>query len=326
MTHHRGPSRRQALLGAGAIALASSPVSAQAFPTKQITFVVPFVAGSGTDTMARLMGERLSATFGQQVLVDNKAGANGSIAATAVARAVPDGHTLMFTTNTSHAANPSLLKTMAYDPVKDFEPVALLGLAPFVLVVNPNLPVKTFAELIAKAKAEPGKMSYGAGTSTAHVCGESMKRLAGIDVLRVPYRSAPPALNDVIAGQIDMTFIDIGTGLPHIRAGKLRTLVATDAQRSPHLPDVPTFRELGVEFDLVAWYAIYAPAKTPADVVGKLNTTVNEIMASAEIKQRLDQFSVIVRTGTPAYLAEWTKSEIDKWARLSKAAGIEPEG
>ena len=326
MTHHRGPSRRQALLGAGAIALASSPVSAQAFPTKQITFVVPFVAGSGTDTMARLMGERLSATFGQQVLVDNKAGANGSIAATAVARAVPDGHTLMFTTNTSHAANPSLLKTMAYDPVKDFEPVALLGLAPFVLVVNPNLPVKTFAELIAKAKAEPGKMSYGAGTSTAHVCGESMKRLAGIDVLRVPYRSAPPALNDVIAGQIDMTFIDIGTGLPHIRAGKLRTLVATDAQRSPHLPDVPTFRELGVEFDLVAWYAIYAPAKTPADVVGKLNTTVNEIMASAEIKQRLDQFSVIVRTGPPAYLAEWTKSEIDKWARLSKAAGIEPEG
>jgi tripartite-type tricarboxylate transporter receptor subunit TctC len=326
MTHHRGPSRRQALFGAGAMALAPSPVSAQAFPSKQITFVVPFVAGSGTDTMARLMGERLSATFGQQVLVDNKAGANGSIAATAVARAQPDGHTLMFTTNTSHAANPSLLKTMAYDPVKDFEPVALLGLAPFVLVVNPNLPVKSFAELIAKAKAEPGKMSYGAGTSTAHVCGESMKRLAGIDILRVPYRSAPPALNDVIAGQIDMTFIDIGTGLPHIRAGKLRTLVATDAQRSPHLPDVPTFRELGVEFDLVAWYAIYAPAKTPADVVAKLNTTVNEIMVSAEIKQRLDQFSVIIRTGTPAYLAEWTKSEIDKWARLSKAAGIEPEG
>lgn len=326
MTHLRGPTRRQTLLGMGAMALAPSPVSAQTFPSKQITFVVPFVAGSGTDTMARLMGERLSATFGQQVLVDNKAGANGSIAATAVARAQPDGHTLMFTTNTSHAANPSLLKTMAYDPVKDFEPVALLGLAPFVLVVNPNLPVKTFAELIAKAKAEPGKMSYGAGTSTAHVCGESMKRLAGIDVLRVPYKSAPPALNDVIAGQIDMTFIDIGTGLPHIRAGKLRTLVATDAQRSPHLPDVPTFRELGVEFDLVAWYAIYAPAKTPADIVGKLNTTVNEIMTSAEIKQRLDQFSVIVRTGTPAYLGEWTKSEIDKWARLSKAAGIEPEG
>ena len=326
MTHHRRPTRRQALLGMSAMALAPSPVSAQAYPSKQITFVVPFVAGSGTDTMARLMGERLSATFGQQVLVDNKAGASGSIAATTVARAAPDGHTLMFTTNTSHAANPSLLKTMAYDPVKDFEPVALLGLAPFVLVVNPNLPVKTFAELIAKAKAEPGKMSYGAGTSTAHICGESMKRLAGIDVLRVPYKSAPPALNDVIAGQIDMTFIDIGTGLPHIRAGKLRTLVATDAQRSPHLPDVPTFRELGIEFDLVAWYAIYAPAKTPADVVGKLNATVNEILTSPEIKRRLDQLSVIIRTGTPAYLGAWTKSEIDKWARLSKAAGIEPEG
>lgn len=326
MTHRRGPTRRQALLSAGAIALAPSPALGQTFPAKQITFVVPFVPGSGTDTMARLVGERLSARFGQPVIVDNKAGASGSIAATTVARATPDGHTLMFTTNTSHAANPSLLKTMAYDPVTDFEPVALLGLAPFVLVVNPNLPVNSFAELVARAKAQPGKLSYGAGTSTAHVCGESMKRLAGLDILRVPYKSAPPALNDVIAGQIDMTFIDIGTGLPHIRAGKLRTLVATDAQRSPHLPDVPTFRELGVEFDLVAWYAIYAPAKTPAEIVGKLNATVNEIMASAEIKQRLDQFSVIVRTGTPADLGTWTKAEIDKWARLSKAAGIEPEG
>jgi len=326
MTILQGPTRRQAVFGAGAAAFAPWPATAQAFPLKQITFIIPFVPGSGTDTMARLVGERLSAKFGQQVIVDNKAGANGSIAATAVARAAPDGHTLMFTTNTSHAANPSLLKTMSYDPVKDFEPVALLGLAPFVLVVNPNLPVKSFAELVAKAKAEPGKMSYGAGTSTAHVCGESMKRLAGIDILRVPYKSAPPALNDVIAGQIDMTFIDIGTGLPHIRAGKLRTLVATDARRSPHLPDVPTFRELGVEFDLVAWYAMYAPAKTPADVVGKLNAAANEIMASPEMKQRMDQFSVIIRTGTPAHLGDWTKSEIDKWARLSKAAGIEPEG
>lgn len=326
MTILQGPTRRQAVFGAGATAFAPWPATAQAFPSKQITFIIPFVPGSGTDTMARLVGERLSAKFGQQVIVDNKAGANGSIAATAVARAAPDGHTLMFTTNTSHAANPSLLKTMSYDPVKDFEPVALLGLAPFVLVVNPNLPVKSFAELVTRAKAEPGKMSYGAGTSTAHVCGESMKRLSGIDVLRVPYKSAPPALNDVIAGQVDRTFIDIGTGLPHIRAGKLRTLVATDAQRSPHLPDVPTFRELGVEFDLVAWYAMYAPAKTPAEIVSRINATANEIMASPEMKQRMDQFSVIIRTGTPADLGDWTKSEIDKWARLSKAAGIEPEG
>jgi tripartite-type tricarboxylate transporter receptor subunit TctC len=320
-------SRRQAVLGLGAAAMTSSgAVRAQTWPSRPFTLVLPFVAGSGTDTMARLISERLSAKFGQPAIVDNKAGANGSIAASAVARAAPDGHTLFVTTNTTHAANPSLLRNLPYDPVKDFAPVALMGLAPFVLVTHPAVPVADFRALVARAKAEPGKMSYAAGTSTAHVCGESMKRLAGIDVLRVPYKSAPPALNDVIGGQVDMTFIDIGTGLPHIRAGKLKTLVATDAARSPHLPDVPTFRELGIEFDLVAWYAIYAPAKTPPEVIAKLNAAINEIMASADMKERMDKFSVVVRTGTPDDLGKWTQSEIDKWSRLATAAGIEPEG
>ncbi|QQS11610.1 MAG: tripartite tricarboxylate transporter substrate binding protein [Rhodospirillales bacterium] len=320
-------TRRRAIAGVGAATMASAgAASAQTWPSRQISLVLPFVAGSGTDTMARLIGERLSAKFGQPVLVDNKAGANGSIAATTVARAAPDGHTLMVTTNTTHAANPSLLKNLPYDPVKDFEPVALVGLAPFVLVTHPSVPVATFAELVARAKANPGKMSFAAGTSTAHICGESMKRLAGIDILRVPYKSAPPALNDVISGQVEMTFIDIGTGLPHIRAGKVKTLVATDAARSPHLPDVPTLRALGMEFDIVAWYAVYAPLKTPAEIVGRLNAAINEMMASADMKERMDRFSVVIKTGTPDDLGKWTRSEIEKWGRLARAAGIEPEG
>ncbi|HJQ58099.1 MAG TPA: tripartite tricarboxylate transporter substrate binding protein [Vineibacter sp.] len=320
-------NRRHAIAGLGAAVVTPGMVShAQSWPSRPFTLILPFVAGSGTDTMARLIGERLSAKLGQPAIVDNKAGANGSIAATTVARAAPDGHTLFVTTNTTHAANPSLLRNLPYDPVKDFAPVALMGLAPFVLVAHPSVPVADFGALVTRAKAEPGKLSYAAGTSTAHVCGETMKRLAGIDVLRVPYKSAPPAMNDVIGGQVDMTFIDIGTGLPYIRAGKVKTLVATDAARSPHLPDVPTFRELGIEFDLVAWYAVYAPAKTPPEIVAKLNAAINEIMTSPDMKERMDKFSVVVRTGTPDDLGKWTQSEIDKWGRLARAAGIEPEG
>lgn len=322
--------RRRDLLAATAAAAAASVPGgavAQSWPSRQITLIVPFTAGSGTDTMARLVGERLSQRLGQPVVVDNKAGASGSIAAQAAARAAPDGHTLMVTTNTTHAANPSLFKALPYDPVADFEPVALLGLAPFVLVANPALGVSDLAGLVAKAKAQPGKLTYGAGTSTATVCGETLKRLAAIDILRVPYRAAPPALNDTIAGQIDLTFIDIGTGLPHLRAGRLKALAGTDGERSPHLPEVRTLREQGLgDFELVAWYAVYAPAKTPAAVVERLNGVLNEIMTAPEMAARMDDFSVVVRLGPPARLAAFTRTEIDKWSRLVKAAGIEPEG
>ena len=324
--------RRGLLRSAPALALptAALPVAARAqdkpWPARQVTLVIPFTAGSGTDTVARLLGERIAAATGQAVVVDNKPGANGSLAAMAVARAAPDGCTLMFTTNTTHAANPSLLRNLQYDPVADFECVALIGLAPFLIVATPGAPFGTVAELVAYAKANPGKLSYGAGTSTAQVSGETFNRIAGIDVLRVPYKSAPPALTDVISGNITYTFIDVGTGLPHVRAGRVKPIVSTSSQRSPNLPDLPTMREQGYDFDLDAWYAVFAPARTPAAIVERINGLIRDEFSKPEMQARMRDFNVILKLGSPADLAAFQKAEIAKWARFVKAAGIEPEG
>jgi tripartite-type tricarboxylate transporter receptor subunit TctC len=317
---------RRHFLGSATALTLSAPAHAQAYPSKQVTILVPFTAGSGTDTMARIFAERLAAVGGQPVVVDNKPGANGGLAAAAVARAAPDGYTLMMTTNSSHAANLALFKNLPYDPVKDFECVALFGLAPFLIVATPNAPFNNVKELVAYAKANPGKLSYGAGTSTATVSGESFNRIAGIEVLRVPYKSAPPALTDVISGTIHYTFIDVGTGLPHVRGGRLKPIVSTSSQRSPNLPDLPTMREQGIEFDLDAWYALFAPAKTPEAIVNRLNAIVREEYSKPEMQAKMRDFNVILKLGSPADLAAFQKAEIAKWARFVKEAGIEPEG
>lgn len=317
--------RRSLLLSAGAFA-AAGPARAQSYPAKQVTIYVPFTAGSGTDTMARIFAERLTAVGGQPVVVDNKPGANGSLAAVATARSAPDGHGLMITTNTTHAANPALFKSLPYDPVKDFEAVALFGLAPFLIVATPNAPFNNLAEFVAHAKANPGKLTFGAGTSTAQVSGEYINRLLGLDTLRVPYKSAPPALSDVMSGNIHYTFIDVGTGLPHIRAGRVKAIVSTSSQRSPNLPDVPTMREQGAAFDLDAWYAMYAPAKTPRPIVERLNEIVRVEFSKPEMQQRMRDFNVIMKLGTPDDLLTFEKAEIAKWAKFAKEAGIEPEG
>lgn len=318
--------RRSLLLSAGAFAAAGAARAQGAYPSRQVTIYVPFTAGSGTDTMARIFAERLSAVGGQPVVVDNKPGANGSLAAVATARSAPDGHGLMITTNTTHAANPALFKSLPYDPVKDFEAVALFGLAPFLIVANTNAPFSNLAELVAHAKANPGKLTFGAGTSTAQVSGEYINRLLGMDTLRVPYKSAPPALADVISGNIHYTFIDVGTGLPHIRAGRVKPIVSTSSQRSPNLPDVPTMREQGAAFDLDAWYAMYAPAKTPRPIVDRLNEIVRVEFTKPEMQQRMRDFNVILKLGTPGELLAFEKTEIAKWAKFAKEAGIEPEG
>jgi tripartite-type tricarboxylate transporter receptor subunit TctC len=317
--------RRTFLIGASATGLASI-ARAESYPSKQVTIYVPFTAGSGTDTMARIFAERLIAVGGQPVVVDNKPGANGSLAAVATARAAPDGHSLMITTNTTHAANPALFKSLPYDPVKDFECVALFGLAPFLIVATPNAPFNNLKELVAYAKANPGKLSFGAGTSTAQVSGEYINKLLGIETLRVPYKSAPPALTDVISGNIHFTYIDVGTGLPHIRGGRVKAIVSTSSERSPNLPDVPTMREQGVDFDLDAWYAMFAPAKTPAAVVDRLNEIVRAEFSKPEMQARMREFNVIMKLGTPGDLAAFQKTEIAKWAKFAREAGIEPEG
>ena len=317
--------RRSFLLAAGAAGLASG-ARAESYPSKQVTIYVPFTAGSGTDTMARIFAERLLAVSGQPVVVDNKPGANGSLAAVATARSAPDGHSLMITTNTTHAANPALFRNLPYDPVRDFEAVALFGLAPFLIVATPNAPFNNLTELVAYAKAHPGKLSFGAGTSTAQVSGEYINRLFGIETLRVPYKSAPPALTDVIGGTIHYTFIDVGTGLPHIRAGRVKAIVSTSSERSPNLPDVPTMREQGVAFDLDAWYAMFAPARTPRAVVDRLNEIVRVEYAKPDMQARMRDFNVIMKLGTPDQLLAFEKAEIAKWATFVKEAGIEPEG
>ena len=317
--------RRQFLISSAAVA-AAGPASAQAWPAKQINIVILFAAGSGTDTMARLFAEKLTAQVGQPVIVDNKPGAGGTIAGAFVARAAPDGHTLMFTSNTSHAAAPALIKNVPYDPVKDFESVALIGLVPFILVANPKAPFNTVKELVAYAKANPGKLSYGAGNSTAHVAGETVKRMTGIEVLNVPYKSVPPALNDVLSGTLDFIYADVGTLLPHVKAGRLKAITSISSQRSPNLPDLPTLREQGIEFDLDGWYAIFAPAKTPRPIVEKLNAIVREEYSKPEMQQRMKDINVILKLGTPEDLATFQKAEIEKWTRLAREAGIQPEG
>jgi tripartite-type tricarboxylate transporter receptor subunit TctC len=317
--------RRSFLLAAGAAGLTGG-ARAESYPSKQVTIYVPFTAGSGTDTMARIFAERLLAVSGQPVVVDNKPGANGALAAVATARSAPDGHSLMITTNTTHAANPALFRNLPYDPVKDFEAVALFGLAPFLIVATPNAPFNNLTELVAYAKAHPGKLSFGAGTSTAQVSGEYINRLLGIETLRVPYKSAPPALTDVIGGTIHFTFIDVGTGLPHIRGGRVKAIVSTSSERSPNLPDVPTMREQGVAFDLDAWYAMFAPARTPRAVVDRLNEIVRVEYAKPDMQARMRDFNVIMKLGTPDQLLAFEKAEIAKWATFVKEAGIEPEG
>jgi tripartite-type tricarboxylate transporter receptor subunit TctC len=317
---------RRAFLAAAAAAGFASSARAESYPSRQVTIYVPFTAGSGTDTMARIFAERLLAVSGQPVVVDNKPGANGALAAVATARSAPDGHSLMITTNTTHAANPALFRNLPYDPVRDFEAVALFGLAPFLIVATPNAPFNNLTELVAYAKAHPGKLSFGAGTSTAQVSGEYINRLLGIETLRVPYKSAPPALTDVIGGTIHFTFIDVGTGLPHIRGGRVKAIVSTSSERSPNLPDVPTMREQGVAFDLDAWYAMFAPARTPRAVVDRLNEIVRIEYAKPDMQARMRDFNVIMKLGTPDQLLAFEKAEIAKWATFVKEAGIEPEG
>lgn len=316
--------RRQFILSTAALAAPGSAF-AQAWPSKQISLVILFAAGSGTDTMARIFAEKLSAQTGQPVVVDNKPGGNGTIAGAFVARAAPDGHTLMFTSNTSHAAAPALVKNMPYDPVKDFECVGLIGLVPFVLVANPNAPFNNVKELVAYAKANPGKLSFGSGNSTGVVAGETLKRMAGIDVLHVPYKSVPPALNDTLSGTVNYLFSDVGTVLPHIRAGRVKAITSISSQRSPNLADLPTLREQGIAFDLDGWYAIFAPAKTPRPVIDKLNAIMREEYSRPEMQQRMADINVILKLGSPEDLLAFQKAEIDKWLKLAGEAGIQPE-
>ena len=322
--------RRHALaVAAATLALAAAGTAsaqAPAYPAKAITFIVPFAAGSATDQLARALGQSVTTDTKQPVVVDNKAGASGMIAAQAAAKAAPDGYTVLITTNTTHAANEHLYKKLSYDPVKDFAPVTGLGKGGQVLVVNAGAPYKSVAELLAFAKKNPGKLSFGSGSSSSRMAGEMLKQLADVDILHVPYKSNPLAITDLLGGQIDMMITDTSTGVPQIKAGKLRALGYSTQKRGAQLPDVPTIAEAGVKgYDMGYWFAAYVPAGTPAPVVARLNELLAHATKSEAARSFFTNAGSEAWTTTPEELAKFQAAETQKWGKVIKAAGIEPE-
>lgn len=299
---------------------------AQAYPAKPITFVVPFAAGSATDQLARALGQSITTDTKQAVVVDNKAGASGMLAAQNVAKSAPDGYTVLITSNTTHAANEHLYKKLSYDPVKDFAPLTALAKGSQVMVVSVNSPYKTVGDVLAKAKAEPGKLAFGSGSSSSRVAGELFKQMAGVELLHVPYKSNPLAITDLLGGQIDLMITDTSTGVPQVKGGKLRALGVSTMQRTALLPDVPTIDEAGVKgYDMGYWFAAYAPAGTPPAVVKRLRELLVAGTASPAAKTFFDNSGSVPFTTTPEGLAKFQASETEKWGRVIKAAGIEAE-
>lgn len=312
---------------AAALAIAPMLVQADAFPDKPITFVVPFAAGTATDQIARAIGNGVTAETKQAVVIDNKAGASGFIASQQVAKAPADGYTVLITTNTTHAANEHLFKKLPYDPVKDYAPIAALGKGGQIMVVNPSFPAKTVAEFVAMARKEPGKYSFGSGSSSSRMAGELLQQMADIKLLHVPYKSNTLAVTDLLGGQIDMMITDTATGLPQVKSGKLRALGVSGAKRSPLAPDVPTIAEAGVKgYEMGYWFAAYAPAKTPPAVVHRLNELLVKAAKSDAARSAFyEPTGTDVFTTSPEELAKFQAAESQKWGRIVKAAGIEAE-
>ena len=311
----------------GAAALCTLPAWAQgAFPNKPIRMIVSVGAGGATDSLTRRLADRLSKSLGQGVVVENQPGGSGVIAAQTVARAAPDGYTLLIGTNTTHAGNASFLKNMPYDPVNDFEPVSRLGIAALVLSLNSSIPANTVPEFIAYAKANPGKIAFGAGTGSARLASEMLKAKAGIDILSVPYKSNAQALTDLRGGQIQLLMGDIALMLPHIRSGAVKGLAVSSAQRSASMPELPTLQEAGVPgYELVGFIAAFAPAKTPEPIVRKLNEEIGKILRDKEFVDSLTALGVDAAPTSPEGLRAWVVAETRKWAELARAAGIQPE-
>lgn len=315
-----------AAIAALSVALApAGPVAAQDFPTRPVTLVIPFAAGGSTDLVGRLIAERMAAELGQPVVVENKGGAGGNLGAAQVAKANPDGYTILMGTVATHALNPALYKKMPYDPVTSFAPVSLLVVVPNVLVVNPDFPAKTTEELIALLKKDPGKYSYassGNGTPL-HLSGELFKSMADVDMQHIPYQGAGPALVDVLSGQVPIMFDNLPSSTSHIKSGKLRALGVTTAKRAPSFPDLPAIAEAVPGYETYTWNAVFAPAGTPPEVVAKLNAAANKALADPKVQARLADFSAVSVGSTPEELGEHVKKEIAKWAPIVKASGAQ---
>jgi len=299
----------------------------QAYPNKPITIVVPFVAGGSTDVTARAIGQKLSAQLGQPIVVENKPGAGSTIGVAYVAKAPPDGYTLLFTT-ISMAINASLRPKLTYDSIKDLQPIVQISSLPLVLVINPSLPPKTFQEFVAYAKANAGKLNYassGSGTSP-HLAGEMFKTMTGISMTHIPYKGNAPVLNDLLAGQVDVHFGLVPGMLPYIKSGKLRALAVTTKTRVASLPDVPTIMELGYpNYEINSWQGLFAPANTPPDIIAKLNETTNRILSDPEFRAVLAKEGSDPVGGSVSQFSAHVVSEVNKWAKVVKDSGAQAD-
>lgn len=310
-------------MGAGLSAL---PAVAQQYPSKPITLVVPFGPGSGTDQQARLIAQLLGDELKVPVVVDNKAGASGFLAAQYVTKATPDGYTALITTNTTHAANEHLFKKIPYDPIKGFTPVGSLSNGQMLLLVRPDSPYKTLDDLLAAARKAPGKLNFGSGSSSSRVASELLKQMAKVDAVNVPYKSNPLSITDLLGGQIDFMFADSPTALPQVQSGKLRALAASGTRRVAAAPDVPTVAEAGVKgYALTYWTAVYLPPGAPAAVVSQLSQALNKVMGSPASKAFQEKTSGEVFLSGPEGLAKFQAEESKKWGEVIRAAGIQPE-
>ena len=314
--------RRKALTILAAASAAAVPARAQTWPAKPLTIVVPYAAGSATDTLARLMAEQLAPRLGQSVIVDTKGGGNGSIAGNFVAKSAPDGYTLMIATAATHAGNPNLMKSLPYDSLVDFAPAGFYGFIQFVLLVRADAGIDTLADFIKRAKAKP-PLASGAGTPSARVITATLAERLGTEITYIPYKSAPQALADLLSGQIDMTFADVAIAVPQVKAGKVKALVMASDSRSPLLPEVPTFQEAGLgQFALDAWFVIMAPAKTPPAIVQQLNAEVLRILGDPEIRDKIISLGMEPSNTTPDEFAAFMKSETAKWAQAVALAKV----
>ena len=305
--------------------LAASTALAQGFPNRPIRLVVPFPAGSATDLAARVVGQNLSTALGQPFVVDNKPGAGGSIAAMEVIRATPDGYTLLFSSNSAISSNVALLKKIPYDPNKDFSPVAGIGETVLVLMVKASAPQKNIQELVAYAKQHPGKATAGYGSSSSQVSIAVLNKLGGVDTLLVPYKGIPLAVNDVLGGTLDFTFVDAGNAMAQAKGGAMRGLGVTSTKRSVLAPEWPAIAEVLPGFDITAWFAIVGPAGMAKEVVDKLNAATTSALAQPELKARLANIGITPMPMAPEPLKGFIATEITKWVRLVKGANIQPE-
>ncbi|MFO1320917.1 MAG: tripartite tricarboxylate transporter substrate binding protein [Burkholderiales bacterium] len=308
-----------------AVPTGAAAADAAAYPSRPVRLVVPFAPGSATDTMARLFAQELSQRLGQSVVVEDKPGAFGQLAAVHAAKSAPDGYTLLMTSNTTHSANPHLYKSLPYDPIKDFEPIVRTATLPFMLVVNPSLPVKTTAELLAYVRARPDAVTFASASSTSLIAAESINTLAKVRMVHVPYKSSPQAILDVASGQVQVMVADFATAMPHVQSGRVRILGVTTSNRSALVPGAPPIADTIKGFDVTSWNGIFAPAGTPKPILARLSRDSLEILGRREVVSKLAAIGYEVDALPPEPFTQYLRAQLDYWGKLIRDAGIKPE-